>query len=322
MKQAILILGLAAALTAGLGIKAAAAQGGGTTTPAPSSPTTFATAEAAARELTDALTRDDIQSLLNIFGQNQADFVIGADPVNARNTRQRAGAMAREKTVLRRDADDRVTLVLGNQRWPMPIPLVKTGRGWMFDTEAGLEQVLERRIGANELSAIATLQTFVRAELDYAARRNARGESVEYARFVQSSPGATNGLWWDQATAAEAGPSPLASFVAAQEDFLRGRQVGDPFRGYYFRILTGQGPRAPGGAKSYVADGRMTNGFAMIAWPADYAMSGIMTFMVDRSGRVLQKDLGEETASRIATMLVFDPDEGWGPAEPSARPAR
>jgi hypothetical protein len=197
----------------------------------------------------------------------------------------------------------------------MPIPLVREGERWMFDTAAGEQEILARRIGEDELAAIDTLKTFVKAERSYAALRRAKGQSLEYAQYVQSTPRETDGLWWDKEVAATAGPSPLDRFVAGNQEFLQGRRPGDPFKGYYFRILTGQGAHARGGAMSYLADGRMTKGFAMIAWPADYENSGIMTFIVGPDGRVLEKDLGEETGTLVKTLLLYNPDEGWASAE-------
>ena len=134
---------------------------------------------------------------------------------------------------------------------------------------------------------------------------------MEYARYIQSTPGTTDGLWWPEGADAAAGASPLASYAAKNQEFLEGRRPGDPFKGYFYRILRGQGRNAPGGAMSYIEDDRLAKGFAMIAWPADYRISGVMSFLVDRAGRVFQKDLGEETASLVNNDRVYDPDAGW-----------
>lgn len=287
----------------------------GVTLPVRADQATFASPEAAVRALKAALAKDDVPALISIFGSDHADVVLGSDPASGRVIRRRAAAAAREKIVLRHDTGEQITLVMGRNNWPMPIPLVRSGDRWMFDTEAGEDEILARRIGENELAAIATLKTFVDAERNYAALRRAKGLSAEYAQYVQSTPTRTDGLWWDEPTAASAGPSPLAGFVTRNQEFLQGRRPGDPFKGYYFRVLTGQGTHAPGGAMSYLADGRMTRGFAMIAWPADYRSAGIMTFIVGPDGRVLEKDLGEETGSLAQTLRVYDPDEGWKRAE-------
>jgi hypothetical protein len=287
----------------------------GSAVPTRADPANFPTPDAALSALKTALARDDVDALLDIFGREYADIVLGADPASGRVMRQRAAAAAREMVVQRRVSAERIILVLGKDGWPMPIPLVRNGGRWMFDTAAGEEEVLLRRIGENELAAIDALKAFAEAERKYAAGRRANGQSVEYARYVQSTPAQTDGLWWDAQTDVAGGPSPLADFAARNKEFLQGRRPGDPFRGYYFRVLTGQGANAPGGAMSYLADGRMTKGFAMIAWPADYESSGIMTFVIGPDGRVLQKDLGAETGALVKTLLLYDPDEEWKPAE-------
>ena len=277
--------------------------------PVQAEPEIFPTPEKAVAALKSALAKDDVNALLRIFGPEYADHIVGPDPVNTRAQRKRASSDVRERLKLQRDDADHITLLTGKNAWPFPIPLVRGSTGWSFDTDSGIEELLARRIGENELSAIATLKTFVQAQNAYAAKRHV------YASYVQSSPGQTDGLWWDTATARRAGPSPLANFVKAQREFLSGRNSGDPFKGYYFRILTGQGENAAGGVMSYVDNGRMTKGFAMVAWPASYRHTGVMTFLVDRSGRVLQKDLGEDTDSLAETLRVYNPDQSWEPAE-------
>ena len=282
--------------------------------PAAAEPATYATPEAAVAAFKAALAKDDVDALIAIFGREHDDLVRGVDPASGRVTRRRAAAAAREKTVLRRDGEGRITLVLGKNGWPMPVPLVRDGDRWMFDAAAGEEEILARRIGEDELAAIDALETFVAAERRYASRRRGRGEPVEYAQYVQSTRGETDGLWWEEATAARAGASPLARFAARNGEFLEGRRPGDPFRGYYFRVLSAQGAHAPGGAMSYLVDGRMTKGFAMVAWPAEYGVTGIKSFLVGPDGRVLERDLGEATGSLVGATPLYDPDEGWTPA--------
>jgi hypothetical protein len=304
-----------AVIAASLGAAAIAAEPNASSGTDEARARAFATPEDAAGALSIALATDDVDLLLDIFGPELDDVVLGADPTSARLTRYRAAAALQEKLTLRRDGADQVTLLLGRNAWPMPIPLVRTEKGWSFDGSSGVEEILLRRIGQNEIAAIEALRAFVRAQNDYAARSHRKGRAVQYARYVQSTPGKTDGLWWDKATAAQAGPSPLESFVAKHRAFLEARDPGDPFHGYYFRVLQGQGPHAPGGARSYVVEGRMADGFALLAWPADYGSSGIMTFMVDKSGRVLEKDLGEDSAAMVQTIRIYDPDESWGPAD-------
>jgi hypothetical protein len=275
----------------------------------------FETPEMAAQAFVAALATDSVNAFLKIFGTDFADIVLGSDPASSKVVRRRAHAAATERLAISPIADNQVVLLLGQQEWPMPIPLARTKDGWMFDTAAGAEEILTRWIGENELSAIDTLRTFVQAQQAHYAQLREAGQPAEYARYVQSSPGSTDGLWWDEKTVATAGPSPLTNFVSQSREFLEGRQPGDPFKGYYFRVLTGQGDHATGGTKSYFVNGRMTDGFAIIAWPMSYRRSGVMTFLVDQSGRVLQKDLGEETASVVNTIRVYDPDESWQTAD-------
>lgn len=283
--------------------------------PSRADPQQFATPGEAVTALRSALAKDELDSLLRIFGREHAELVLGADPASGRVMRRRAAAAMREKIVLRHDGPTQVTLVLGRDAWAMPIPLVRREGAWSFDGNAGEQEILARRIGENELAAIDALKAFVEAQRRYAAARRARRESPEYARYVQSTAGDSDGLWWDKETAAKAGPSPLDGFAARNAEFLEGRRAGDPFRGYYFRILTGQGANASGGAMSYLEGSRMTKGFAMIAWPSDYRASGVETFMVGPDGRVLEKDFGEDTAALARTLLVYDPDASWRAAE-------
>ncbi len=281
---------------------------------------TFATPEAAVQAVTTALANDDTAKLLDIFGHEYEAVVLGPDPASGRVMRQRAADALRQKISLHHDRPDKLVLVAANG-WPMPIPLVRHGERWVFDTAAGEQEILARRIGEDELDAIATLHAFVEAEYSYAKGHTQAGEP-EYAQYVQSTPGQTDGLWWDTATAAKAGPSPLTSFASANQAFLEGREPGDPFRGYFFRVLTAQGPHAPGGAKEYLEpDGRMTGGFAMIAWPAAWREGGVMTFLVGPDGKVLQQDLGPETQSVIDGIRAYDPGPGWFPAESRPVPA-
>jgi hypothetical protein len=291
-------------------------------TAAPADRQSFASPEAGARALKQALQHDDTAKLLDLLGREHDELLTGGDAATSRVERRRTAEKIDEKMTLRRDRADRVTLVIGRDAWPAPIPLVRRGGKWFFDTEAGANEIVARRIGRNELAPIDTLKALVAAQNAFAGRQRAGGESVHYARYVQSSAGGTDGLWWDETTARSAGPSPLGNFVESQREFLTGRRPGDPFHGYYFRILTAQGEHAPGGAMSYIVDGKMTQGFAMIAWPAEYGDSGIMTFLVGRDGRIVQKDLGEETASAVKAIAAYDPDKSWSRAEPAARPAK
>ena len=270
---------------------------------------------AAASAFKAAAAKDDTAALFDILGHDHPDLIVGEDPAVTRAERHHVAGLARQRMDLVKVTDDRYVVTFGRTRWPLPIPIVRTEGRWRFDTAAGEQEVLARRIGRDELAAIATLHTFVRAQTEFAARRRSKGEPVQYASFVMSTPGQTDGLWWDKETAKTAGPSPLAQFVRAQQEFLADREPGDPFHGYFFRILTGQGPAAPGGAKSYIENGAMTKGFAMIAWPADYGTTGIMTFIVGPEGKIFEKDLGKDTETLVDTIAVFNPDSGWRAAE-------
>jgi hypothetical protein len=282
----------------------------------PSKQKSFATPDAAANAFKAAVSKDDTAALFDILGHDHTDLIVGEDPATTREERRYVAGLARQRMNLVKVADNRVVVTFGRTRWPLPIPIVREEGRWRFDTAAGEQEVLARRIGRDELAAIASLNTFVRAQTEFAARRRSKGEPVQYASFVMSTPGQTDGLWWDAETAKKAGPSPLAQFVRAQQEFLADRQPGDPFHGYFFRILTGQGPAAPGGAKSYLENGVMTNGFAMIAWPADHGTTGIMTFIVGPEGKIFEKDLGKETETLVETIAVFDPDSSWKPTGP------
>jgi hypothetical protein len=274
----------------------------------------FGTPEDAAAAVKAALDADDPAALLDIFGHEYGEVVLGIDPASARVARRRAGILARERLAPRRVDPRDVILEFGNQAWPLPIPLVRDGRSWIFDTVAGAAEIQARRIGQNELAAMDTLRVIVQAQYGYALRYGDDG-SRHFARYIQSTPGAFDGLWWPDGNDGTAEPSPLAGFAAENREFIDARQPGDPFKGYYFRILTGQGRHAQGGARSYLEDGRLARGFAVIAWPADYGATGVMTFLVDRTGRILQQDLGLDTAALANTIRIYDPEKSWQAVE-------
>jgi len=274
--------------------------------PAPEAPNAqkvFSTPEQAASTLFDAIERDDKQALVSIFGAEHESRLVTADWAANRGERQRIASAGREKLVLDQQ-DGVVMLVLGAEDWPFPMQLVREGEGWRFDTEEGLERVIDRRIGRNELSAIAIAEAFVDAQIEY-ARADRNGDGVlEYAQHLASSEGNRDGLYWEGA-----GPqdqSPFGPFVEGAESYRQTLQPGDPLRGYYFRVLARQGENPPGGGYDYLINGNMIAGFALVAYPADYGNTGIMTFVVNHRGVVQQKDLGPFTA-----MDAYDPDETW-----------
>jgi len=203
--------------------------------------------------------------------------------------------------------------VIGNEDWPFPVPLARVGGSWQFDTAAGKEEVLARRIGRNELAAIRICRTYVAAQRVYAERSHDGQKPGIYARAFRSDQGKQNGLYWPVVHGQKR--SPLGDLVATAEakgePINKDGQQPAPFHGYYFRILTGQGPDAPGGAKDYVVNGLMSAGFALVAWPAQYDATGIMTFLVNNDGTVREKDLGDDTEATVKAITLYNPDASW-----------
>ena len=218
---------------------------------------------------------------------------------------------------VRSDGADKAVIILGRDEWPYPIPLVERGGRWRFDAKAGAETIIERRIGRNELNAIEVCRAFVGAQREYAARDLLGGGMHAYAQKVESAQGKRDGLYWPAPQGAE--ESPLGPLIAVAEALGFGAEGGvgrEPFHGYYYRILTRQGKNAPGGAQDYVVNGHMTGGFALVAFPARYGDSGVMTFIVNQSGIVFEKNLGRYTAEIARRMTEYDPDPTWKPAAP------
>jgi DUF2950 family protein len=271
----------------------------------------FATPDAAVDALLAALKADDDAALVAIFGDKHKTLIVTPD--RAANSANRARAVAAMQTyrLLEERGKDRRVLLIGDQAWPLPIPLVRVGEEWRFATEQGEDELVNRRIGANERSAITVLRAYLDAQKDYAARdRNGDGV-LQYAQRLASTPGKHDGLYWPADAAKREEASPFGPLVAESAAYLKGRQAGDPYRGYHFRILTRQGKSAPGGAYSYVINGRMIAGFAMVAYPAQYGESGVMTFIVSHNGKIFEKDLGKNSAETGAKMTAFDPGAGW-----------
>jgi hypothetical protein len=272
---------------------------------------TFATPELAVDALIAALKADDDAALLALFGDKYKDVVITPDRAGNSATRAKMVAALQTFRVLDERGNDRRVLLVGEQAWPLPIPLVREQGGWRFATEEGVEEIVNRRIGANERSAISVLKAYLDAQKEYASRdRNGDGV-LQYAQKLGSAPGKHDGLYWpaDESKGEEA--SPFGPLVAESAAYLKGHKAGDPFRGYHFRILTRQGKSALGGAYNYVINGRMIAGFAMVAYPDAYGESGVMTFIVSHSGKVYQKDLGPPTPRLAAAMTEYNPDASW-----------
>jgi hypothetical protein len=273
---------------------------------------TFASPDAAVRAMVEALNANDPKALEAIFGPGSRDLITSGDPVADQSGRERFLKLYGEKSRLEQ-TDRKVVLSIGNEDWPFPIPMVKKDALWRFDTEAGREEILARRIGKNELSAIQVCLAYVDAQREYALKDRDANGLLEYAQKFRSDKGMKNGLYWDVKAGEE--QSPLGPLVAAaQEKGYSGLSTGDkpvPYYGYYYRILKGQGKNAPGGAYDYMVKGKMIGGFALVAYPAKYASSGIMTFIVNQDGAVYQKDLGRNTEKAAQAMKLFDPDSTW-----------
>jgi hypothetical protein len=273
----------------------------------------FASAEEAVSAFVTALRDHQEADLHAILGPEGDRVIDSGDRYDDRELHQRFVTLYNEKHTIDEERPGRAELDVGPNDWPMPIPLVENNGRWTFDTKAGAQTIVDRRIGRNELSAIRTLLACVDAQHDYFDRAKQANGSGEYAARLLSTPGRRDGLYWPAAEGETA--SPLEPLIdAALDAGYPGELVGGkpiPYEGYYFRILKAQGPNGDGGARTYVQMGRMTSGFALIAWPAVFGSSGIMTFIVGPDGDVYQKDLGSETARIAAAMTTFDPDLMW-----------
>jgi Protein of unknown function (DUF2950) len=269
----------------------------------------------AAHALVDAARAGNQDALLAILGPGSEDVVSSGDPIDDRAARQRFATSAAQHVGLETLASGAVIVHVGKDDWPFPIPLVKDGDRWRFDTPAGRQELLNRRIGRNELKAIDACRVFVQAQREYASRKTAGAGGPVYAGKVRSDPGKQDGLYWDDPTGRQ--PSPLGPLIAEAEAEGYGKpQPGAaprPYHGYLYRILTAQGPHAPGGARTYLKDGVMTGGFALLAYPAEHGASGVMTFLVGPQGVVYQKDLGDGTAEAAKAITAYDPDDSWTP---------
>ncbi len=272
----------------------------------------FDTPMHAVRALVAAAQSNDPGRLQAIFGPGSDELVESGDPIADKRDRANFVKAYHAKHVLLDDGADRRLLAVGVRGFQLPTPLVRRDGRWEFDGAAGAEELVDLRIGRNELDAIAVCKGIVDAENDYATRGSETLAVKTYAAKLMSDPGRHNGLYWD----AQPGEptSPAGPFLAqAAEEGHQG--TGSPYHGYYYHLLTAQGPSAPGGAKSYLADGALTGGFAAVAWPAEYRASGVMTFIVGQDGVVYQKDLGDDTEKLAQSLAVYDPDSSWTPAE-------
>ena len=272
--------------------------------------TSFKTPEAAVDALVGALQKDDTAALQKLLGPGTEDLLSSGDPVQDNADREDFIARYQKKHSLEQAGDDAMTLVVGDNEWPAPIPIVRKDGKWRFDGAAGADEIIYRRVGENELGAIGVSLGFVDAQNEYASEGRDGDPAGVYALKLVSDEGMQNGLYWP--TAEGEPQSPAGPFVAAAagEGYRRGADR-TPYHGYYYRMLYAQGENANGGAKEYFANGVLTEGFALVAWPADYGASGVQTFMVNQDGVVFQKDLGEDTATVVDSITKFDPDSSW-----------
>jgi hypothetical protein len=272
---------------------------------------TFATPDAAVDALMVALKSDSDSAMVAIFGEEHKNLIISSDRAASSATRAKILAAMQTLRVLKEPSPDRRVLVIGDEAWPVPIPIVRAGDRWRFATEEGADEIVNRRVGGNERNAIYVLNAYIDAQRAYAARDRDGDGVLQYAQKVSSTPGKHDGLYWpaDETKGEEA--SPFGPLIAEGTAYLKGHVAGDPYRGYYFRILTRQGKDAAGGAYNYVINGRMIAGFAMVAYPAEYGRSGVMTFIVSHNGKVYEKDLGKDSTAIGAKMATFDPGAGW-----------
>jgi hypothetical protein len=268
----------------------------------------FKTPDEAVTALIGAVKAVDRAGLTRVLGPGSTEIVSSGDPVADAAARQRVLAAYDAKHQVVMEGADKAALVIGNEDWPFPIPLVRKDGSWRFDTAAGREEILFRRIGRNELSAIQACLAYVDAQQEY-AEKGVAGNGV-YAQRIVSQPGKKDGLYWPAQAREDESPLGELAAGAATEGYRFGQQR-IPYHGYYYRVLTRQGPSAPGGALDYVVRGRMIGGYALVAYPAQYGNSGVMTFVVNHRGTVFEKDLGANTARFVAGMTAFNPDSTW-----------
>jgi hypothetical protein len=271
----------------------------------------FPAPEEGARALMDAAKNNDTASLLQVLGPEAQSFISTGDPVSDRASRARFVQAYEEAHTLVQLGDTKAILQIGKDEWPFPIPLVKDNTSWRFDAKEGKEEILNRNIGRNELDVIQVCLAYVDAQREYYMRNPQHVALPHYASKFMSTQGKRDGLYWE--TTADEPTSPLGPLLvrARREGYNPTASKSIPYHGYYYKMLTGQGPSAPGGAYDYVVRGQMIGGFAMVAYPAQYGSSGIMTFIVNHDGGVYQKDLGPHTAATAQSMTKFNPDETW-----------
>jgi hypothetical protein len=278
---------------------------------------TYASPEEAVKALVEAMKSDDAKALIAILGPGSKQVISSGDDVADKTFYEKFVKAYEDKNKIEMISDSKAILSVGEKDWPLPIPIVKKGQIWFFDTKAAKEEILNRRIGRNELSTVKFCEAFVDAQMEYALKDTNGDGLFEYAEKFWSDPGKKNGLYWETKEGEE--PSPLGPFAAEAYKAGYGKQKSSdksrPYHGYYFKILKAQGKNAPGGSYDYVVKDSMIGGFALVAYPAQYGNSGVMTFIVNQAGVVYQKNLGKDTAKIAQAIKLFDPDKTWKKVE-------
>lgn len=278
---------------------------------------TFKSPEDAAQALASAAKDNWPKGVITVLGPDAEEIVSSGDKTADEVMRQKFLAAYDARHEMKKEGDDKAVMIIGNEDFPFPIPLSRKGAAWKFDTAAGRLEILYRRIGRNEINAIKACLAYVDAQNEYAEKDRTGSGASTYAQHIVSRPGKKDGLYWPAAPGEE--ESPLGELVAGATK--EGYSIGGartPYHGYYYRILTRQGPMAVGGEVDYIVRGKMIGGFALVAYPAEYGNSGVMTFVVNYAGTVFQKDLGERTAGIAERMTSFNPDQTWKKMDVSA----
>jgi hypothetical protein len=277
---------------------------------------TFASPLEAVKSLMEAARSGEPAQLVPIIGPQAADLISSGDLGAAKEVLANFVKTYDEKHSISSEAQGFEFLQVGKGDWPFPFPIVRDGRAWYFDIDRGNEEILDRRVGRNELGAIAVCEGYVQSQKDYAAKGHDGNSHRIYAQRFLSTPGKQDGLYWPVSKGEPESPmGPLVASAAMEKSSQQSAGDPAPYYGYFYRILTEQGPEAPGGAKNYIVDGKLTGGFALIAYPAQYASSGVMTFIVNQDGVVYQEDLGDQTSELASKITAYNPDSSWQPAQ-------
>lgn len=276
----------------------------------------FGTPKQAAEAMTGACLADDRNQMREILGPEVNEILNYADPEAEREQLKTVALASLERSAFEENKDGSVTWTIGNELWPFPIPIVQEGSMWRFNTAAGKEEILARRIGQDELEALKMLSALAQGEEAYGAVDYDGDKVLEFAAKIFSTPGTHDGLYWVSDSVAVC---PMAGYLEAFKDYMVGKEQGSGWYGYRFKLLTRQSANAPGGAYNYVINGNMIGGYGFVAWPVDYGNSGIMTFQMSHNGKIYQRDLGQDSAGLAASMNEFDPGKGWVEVDPSGR---